>query len=428
MPSPDSLHTRLRLNNEWHARPVATMPAPFRCTHQVVKRVGKATDSRDAFGTLCAHHGQPGPGEGSRYHLAQMGSALIKWEGHTEADSMTCLVPGNGSPLFSESASQFAPSELADVFEGDLLCGVNVEVLKQSADDLDMDAIRASLGSNEIYGGPVVDGKASLWTSFHLDAEGYCRIVLVDHSLPDTAIGRLLQRVLETESYRLMAVEGLPVARATMAELNQLESELEPLMDELMQSGETADHESLFMKLSNMSARMEHLAAESSYRFAASRAYSRIVEQRLAELREDAGLPQLRYSAYLLRTLQPAMRTCEAAERRIEELAQRVTRAITLQSSVVDLIRTRQSHAMMKTMGDHSATQIRLQQAVEGFSTFVISYYAIGLLEIMLEAGIAAQLLAVNPKIVLGIAAPIVFFSVWALTRWTRKRVTRTPK
>ena len=174
-----------------------------------------------------------------------------------------------------------------------------------------------------------------------------------------------------------------------------------------------------------MSARMEHLAAESSYRFAASRAYSRIVEQRLAELREDAGLPQLRYSAYLLRTLQPAMRTCEAAERRIEELAQRVTRAITLQSSVVDLIRTRQSHAMMKTMGDHSATQIRLQQAVEGFSTFVISYYAMGLLEIMLEAGIAAQLLAVNPKIVLGVAAPIVFFSVWALTRWTRKRVTR---
>jgi uncharacterized membrane-anchored protein len=238
----------------------------------------------------------------------------------------------------------------------------------------------------------------------------------------------LLQRVLETESYRLMAVEGLPVARMTMAELNQLEKELEPLMDELMQSSDNTDHESLFMKLSNMSARMEHLAAESSYRFAASRAYSRIVEQRLADLREDAGLPQLRYSAYLLRTLQPAMRTCEAAERRIEELAQRVTRAITLQSSVVDLIRTRQSHAMMKTMGDHSATQIRLQQAVEGFSTFVISYYAMGLLEIMLEAGIAAQLIDVDPKIVLGITAPIVFFSVWGLTRWTRKRVTRSSK
>ena len=51
-----------------------------------------------------------------------------------------------------------------------------------------------------------------------------------------------------------------------------------------------------------------------------------------------------------------------------------------------------------------------------------------GLLEIMLEASIAAQLIDVNPKIVLGITAPIVFFSVWGLTRWTRKRVTRSAK
>lgn len=55
------------------------------------------------------------------------------------------------------------------------------------------------------------------------------------------------------------------------------------------------------------------------------------------------------------------MRTCEAAERRIEELAQLVTCVITLQSSVVDLVRIRQSHAIMRTIGDHSATQIRLQ-------------------------------------------------------------------
>ena len=231
MSSSESLVSRLQLNNEWHARPIATMPAPFRCTHQVIKRSGQATESRDAFTQLCARHSQPGPSEGSRYHLAQLGSALIKWEGHTEADSITCLVPGNGAPLFGESANQFAPNEVETVFSGELVCGVNVEVLKQSVDKLDMDFIRSSLGSNEIYGGPVVDGKASLWTSFHLDGEGYCRIVLIDHSLPDTAVGRLLQRVLETESYRLMAVEGLPVARMTMAELNQLEKELEPLMD-----------------------------------------------------------------------------------------------------------------------------------------------------------------------------------------------------
>ena len=115
------------------------MPAPFRCTHQVIKRTGRATDSREAFTQLCARHSQPGPSEDSRYHLAQLGTALIKWEGHTEADSITCLVPGNGSPLFSESANQFAPNEVGTVFSDELVCGVNVEVLKQATDDLDMD-------------------------------------------------------------------------------------------------------------------------------------------------------------------------------------------------------------------------------------------------------------------------------------------------
>ena len=122
------------------------MPAPFRCTHQVIKRTGRATDSREAFTQLCARHSQPGPSEDSRYHLAQLGTALIKWEGHTEADSITCLVPGNGSPLFSESANQFAPNEVGTVFSDELVCGVNVEVLKQAAHELDMEFIRSSLG------------------------------------------------------------------------------------------------------------------------------------------------------------------------------------------------------------------------------------------------------------------------------------------
>ena len=88
------------------------------------------------------------------------------------------------------------------------------------ADESDIDFPRAYLGSNEIYGDPVADGKASLLTSFHLDADGYCRIVLIDHSLLYAAVSRLLQRVLETKSYRLMAVEGLLATGTTMAELN----------------------------------------------------------------------------------------------------------------------------------------------------------------------------------------------------------------
>lgn len=47
-----------------------------------------------------------------------------------------------------------------------------------------------------------------------------------------------------------------------------------------------------------------------------------------------------------------------------------------------------------------------------------------GLLGIMLEAAIAAQSLEVDLNIVLGIAALVVFFSVWALSRRTRRHLS----
>lgn len=424
MTTPESLQRRVGLNNEWHARPVANMETPFRCTHQVFQRRAQASNSREQFADLCSRYGQPVPGENSRQHMAQIGSALIKWEGHTDADSVTTLVPGNATPLFSEPAAAFAPTDTEGLFGTDVLCGVNIEVLKLARDAVDMDAIRAALGSNELYGGPIADGNASLWSSFRLDAQGNARIILIDHTLPANAVGRYLQRVVESESYRLQAMTGLPLARETMGALSALEDELEPLMNQLSKATDDTDHEALLTRLSTMAARIEHLAAASSYRFAAARAYSRIVEQRLKELREERVLTQPRYSVFLLRTLQPAMRTCEAAERRIEELAQRVSRAITLLNSMVDMIQTRQTNTMIEAMSRNAAIQVRLQQAVEGFSTFVISYYALGLLSYMLTGLKAAGFLPFEPKIAIGIAAPAVLLTVWLLSRWVRKKLT----
>ncbi len=415
---------RVSLNNEWHARPVAAMETPFRCTHRVFYRKGTSDDSREAFTKLCSEYGQATPAPGSRQHLVQLGSALIKWEGHTDADSVTMLVPGNATPLFSEPASAFAPAGVKDSFSDEILCGVHVECLKLTRDDMDLDAIRAALGTNEIYGGPIADGRASLWSSFRLDAEGYARIVLIDHDLLENGVGRYLQRVIEAESYRLQAIGALPLARQTMGSLSALEDELEPLMDQLSNAGEDTDHEALLTRLSVMSAKTEHLAAACSYRFAAARAYSRIVEQRLNELREERSMTQPRYSVFLLRTLQPAMRTCEAAERRIEELAERISRAITLLNSMVDMIQTRQTNTMIEAMSRNAAIQVRLQQAVEGFSTFVISYYALGIMSYMLAGLKAGGLLPVEPKLIVGASAPVVVLLVWLLSRWVRKKLT----
>ena len=420
----DSQLRRIALNSEWHARPVANMAAPCRCTHQVFLRKGSSSESREAFGELCTQYGQAPPHEGSRQHLVQLGSAVIKWEGHTEADSVTSLVPGNATPLFSEAAVRFSPSGLQNTFGDDVLCGIQIEFLKMSAEATDMDAIRAALGNNEIYGGPIADGNAALWSSFRLDANGYSRIILIDHSLPESAVGRYLQRVIESESYRLQAMGALPLARQTMSELSAIEDTLEPLMNQLSEAGENTDHEQLLTQLSLMAAKIEHLATASSYRFAAARAYSSIVEQRLKELREERTLTQPRYSVFLQRTLQPAMRTCEAAERRIDELAQRVSRALTLLNSMVDMIQTRQTNTMIKAMSRNAAIQVRLQQAVEGFSTFVISYYTLGILGYMLSGLHASGVLDVDPKLIVGASAPVVLLGVWALSRRVRRKLT----
>ncbi|MDP5071926.1 MAG: DUF3422 domain-containing protein, partial [Congregibacter sp.] len=93
---------RVALSNEWHARPLLALPSPLRCSHVVCLR-GQSTlnDRREQFAAFCQTHGQSGPDKHSRHHSVQVGSCLLKWEGHTEADSYTLLVAGNAEPPFA---------------------------------------------------------------------------------------------------------------------------------------------------------------------------------------------------------------------------------------------------------------------------------------------------------------------------------------
>ena len=99
---------RIALNREWHDRPDLSMPAPLRCSHLVTLR-GESTleEVRAEFGRLCTEHGQSTPAAGSRYHTVHIGPCLLQWEGHTEADSYTILLSGNGQPPFGETALDF---------------------------------------------------------------------------------------------------------------------------------------------------------------------------------------------------------------------------------------------------------------------------------------------------------------------------------
>lgn len=427
LPGSAAAQLRVALSNEWHARPLLAMPAPLRCSHLVCLRGEHSLgERRDSFAAFCRAQGQSEPNTQSRHHSIQVGSCLMKWEGHTEADSYTLLVPGNGEPPFAVPALDFLENGMRESLQASMFVGVHIEVLASGRQSLDerVARIRSLLGATEIYGGSFSEGAGELWSSFRLDAQGFLRLVIMDSGLGEARLSRYLQRVLEIESYRLLAMMALPTAREVMGTLGQLEPELDNVMAELSHRDADPAQERQLARITRIAARVEHVAAVHAYRFAAARAYSGIVERRVAELAEERVRAASRYSTFLIKTLQPAMRTCEAAERRTRELAQRVTRATQLLDSMVDMDQKKQNQAILESMAKRASLQLRLQQSVEGFSIFAITYYAVGLLGYLLKSATVLGISA-DPSLLTGLSAPLVLVVAWWSVRRVKRRLDR---
>lgn len=421
------INERVALSNEWHARPLLALPSPLRCSHIVCLR-GEVSleERRRRFAAFCQGQGQSGPGKNSRHHSVQVGNCLLKWEGHTEADSYTLLVAGNAEPPFATPALTFLDASMRSQLLEELFIGVHVEVISStdSPEDSRLQRIRSLLGSSEVYGGTVSGGKGEIWSSFRLDAKGFLRVAIVDCGLSEARLSRHLQRVLEVETYRMLAMLGLQAAREVMGILGELEPALDEVMEQIAHRDADPALERLLQRITRIAAKVEHVAAAHAYRFAAARAYNGIVERRLAELSEAQKGSAPRYTTFLQKTLMPAMRTCEAAERRTQELAQRVTRATQLLDSMVDMDQKKQNQAILESLAERANLQLRLQQSVEGFSIFAITYYAVGLLGYLFKSGKTLGL-AVDPDLLTGITAPAVLVVVWLSVRSVKNRLKR---
>jgi uncharacterized membrane-anchored protein len=422
---PAAASERTELSNEWHARPNISLPAPFRCTHMVgLHRGNNAEGAHRELAQLCANYGQSQPAPGSRFHIIEAGSCLVKWENHTEATSHTILVAGNGQPPFAESAVDFLEPAWQEALVGEMFVGVQVEVISNSepADPHGYERAKSLLGAPEIYGGWMAGRKATVWSAFRFDARGFVRLVIVDHGMEEEQLARLLQRLLDMEAYRLLAMKALPPAREVMATIQELEPQLDAVMRDLAEHNNDSARQHALRQITGIAARVEQLASAHASRFSGARAYAGIVERRAEEVREEILDNHQRYTNFLLRALVPAMRTCDAAEKRTHELAQRVTRAASLLTTMVDMEQTRQSHGILESVAERAQLQLRLQQAVEGFSIFAISYYAVGLIKYMAQAAHGLGL-PIDSSMVAGVAAPMVFALVFISVRAVRRRL-----
>jgi len=168
-------------------------------------------------------------------------------------------------------------------------------------------------------------------------------------------------------------------------------------------------------------AEVEVLSAASAFRFSAGQAYRAIVDQRVKVLREERILERQLFSEFMMRRFDPAMRTCEAAEERLEHLSERAARAAELLGTRVSVAAAEQNRQLLESMNKRAALQMRLQETVEGLSVVAVSYYAVNLLSYFLSPLLKTW---ISDKTTLtGLLVLPVIAVVWLMVRRIKARV-----
>ena len=222
------------------------------------------------------------------------------------------------------------------------------------------------------------DGAAVYATDFQPGPSGFVRILVADRRMSPERAGALVQRVIELETYRTLALLGLPEAQRLAPSIAASERRLVEVTEQMRRAGDLAANHKLLDELTALAAEVEAGAAASVFRFGASRAYEEIVEQRLQTIgeRKVGGLPT--WSSFLARRMKPALRTCVTTEARQSSLSLKLARAANLLRTRVDVELEQQNQELLKSMNARTRLQLRLQTTVEGLSVAAITYYVVG--------------------------------------------------
>ena len=410
------------LHNEVHARPPESLTAPLAISHVVMLTDADGRDASRAH--LCAllrERHQPLPDLDATHLRLDLGTFRIRWEMHTEFVTWTFMVPlqaegfGTREPVGALAA---VPHGWAAALPGLCLCSLHLWVLPTQAFGSGS-LVRHVLHEDTLVASTVADGHGEVYTDFAIHADGCSRMVLLAGAMTQRRLGRLVQRLLEVETYRMAALLGLPVARAAAADLGTGERELAALADAIRTASRHAEPD-LLDRLTRLAGQVESQYAATHSRFSASRAYFELVDLRIAELHESrlAGMQTIR--EFMDRRLSPARSTCEWAARRQEALSQRVSRMSNLLRTRVEIEQQQSSQQLLATMNQRQGLQLQLQSAVEGLSVAAITYYIVGLVS-YLAKGAKPLGWPVSPETTAAAAIPVVALAVW----WSLRRMHR---
>lgn len=410
---------RAKLLGELHARPFEPLSSPRRIYHfAFATDKEEARRDRKSIEDICRARGVPPPDSSAKYHLVNLAQWRLRWEQHTEFTTYTWDTAINADRIFSATELETGPLEqIAFQPPGKLLVATHMSVVDARAGLVDLAEIfdEGSLCAFNVEG-----GRARVSSDFQLDPAGFTRILVEENRLGEWRLGVLCQRLLEIETYRTLALWGLPMAQQITPTIEDAERELAELTRAISKSESVETDRRLLDRLIDQAAEIEAQAARTAFRFGATRAYFNIVQARLRAIGEEQTPEHHRtFSAFFARRLAPAVATCEATEARQALLSQKLTRTADLLRTRVQFAVEEQNRDLLEQMNRRARMQLRLQQTVEGLSIAAVSYYVVGLIGYMAK-GANVYGIPFHAELITAGAVPLVMLAIWLILRRVR--------
>ncbi len=404
---------REKLFNELHTRPFPLIGTPAKVSQLAVLHDNDDQNRNEIVAnrynhlcSLCDRYTVNPPAPNASCYYQDFGSFELRWECHTEFTTYTFIKKVASEQPFSDNALSVLPDDWLASIPGRLISGLHIEVLAMPETMPTMETIHQYFEGHRMIGSVLPEGNAHIWTSYRIHSDGMSRTLIYNRSLNPCQCGRLLRRLLEIETYRMMMLIAFPVAQVTAPEVRAMASQVAAINQQITHIEGLDDERRLLAELSTLAARLEQIISDTNFRFSASEAYYALVRSRIKELNETAVNGLQTIGEFLNRRLIPAYRTCENTRRALTELSVRIDRASDLIRTRVNVTIESQNRYLLQSMDRRSKLQLRMQQAVEGLSVAVISYHLVGLVKFAADSAKGVGLIE-NSDWIIGASVPI---------------------
>ena len=376
------------------------------------------------------------PDESQPFFHTRKDDLVVRIEKHNEFFSISLIYDDavrkgrQLKGLFTADGANGIPESLLRDAPSPVLVATWVEIIEDKKGMLPRD-VAGMYGHDNFAASTVGDSGARVYHSFKLDDHpyiegGFIRILIQNDNMGSRRLGRLVQRLVEIEQYRHFTLLSLPVVRALAGELSGLEHDIAEITQSMAGNEAEDTTEKLQRELTQLSRIMgniERISAQSAYRLAATEAYAKIVTTRINEIREGRLEGFQKIEEFLDRRLAPAIRTCAAFGRRVENLATRAQRSNTLLRTRIDMRIQLQNNLLLKSMEERAGMQLRLQEMVELLSIAAITYYLVSLLSYVLD-GMGNAFIQTQKLPLLALSVPVVAITLFLILQQVRRRIT----